>query len=242
MIALTLSLLFGLGWGVGLLATQSLYTVTAIRDLFAALFILLTSFQGLFIFLMHCARSREVRLQWTKWIYKAAGRDLTWLSSNSTSLSKRSTLNKSNNTKTNLSRSATLKEYVSKSYDEDNIITGHELDKIGKLEEGRKVGNNKLARSDAVSSPADSDHLSTYPLPSDFRFSKEFASDFRSSSTSISSGLCRNYENPFEGLEDQLSLSSECKRSHDDPDYCLSNLPNPMLDTNRLSGVCHDEK
>ena len=66
MIAITLSVMFGLGWGIGLPATQALYT-TAVRDTFSVLFILLTAFQGLFIFIMRCARSAEVVNQWKKW-------------------------------------------------------------------------------------------------------------------------------------------------------------------------------
>ena len=67
MIAITLSVMFGLGWGIGLLATQALYT-TAVRETFSILFILLTAFQGLFIFIMHCARATEVVNQWKKWL------------------------------------------------------------------------------------------------------------------------------------------------------------------------------
>ena len=67
MIAITLSILFGLGWGIGLPATQALHTA-AIRDTFSVLFILLTAFQGLLIFIMRCARSSEVVKQWKKWL------------------------------------------------------------------------------------------------------------------------------------------------------------------------------
>ena len=68
MVAITLSIMFGLGWGIGLPATQALYT-TAVRDTFSVLFILLTAFQGLFIFIMRCARSNEVAKQWKKWFW-----------------------------------------------------------------------------------------------------------------------------------------------------------------------------
>ena len=74
LIALTLSLLFGLGWGVGLVATQNIY-ITQIRDTYATLFIFLTAFQGLWIFLMHCVKSKEVRREWKRWAYKAAGKE-----------------------------------------------------------------------------------------------------------------------------------------------------------------------
>ena len=43
-IAVTLSVLFGLGWGIGLLATQDIHTNKTVRDLFAALFVIITAF------------------------------------------------------------------------------------------------------------------------------------------------------------------------------------------------------
>lgn len=67
-IALTLSLLFGLGWGVGFAATTSI-SYAPISVTLQAIFILLTSFQGLFIFIMHCVRSEEARKVWKGWLY-----------------------------------------------------------------------------------------------------------------------------------------------------------------------------
>ena len=82
-IVATLSVLFGLGWGLGLLATQSAYDADTkgIRDLFASLFVILTSFHGLFIFIMHCLRSPDVRKVWKFWFHKTTGKDFTELSS-----------------------------------------------------------------------------------------------------------------------------------------------------------------
>ena len=51
LIAITLSLLFGLGWGIGLPATQSLYA-DLVRNTFSILFIFLSTFQGAFVFIM----------------------------------------------------------------------------------------------------------------------------------------------------------------------------------------------
>ena len=65
--------LFGLRWGIGLPATRALYT-TAVRDTFSILFIFLTAFQGLFVFIMHCARSTEVVKQWKKWFSCVTGK------------------------------------------------------------------------------------------------------------------------------------------------------------------------
>ena len=89
MIALTLSVLFGLSWGLGLLATNSLYDVVEIRDTFSALFVLLTAFHGLFIFLMFCIKSKEVRGVWKAWLSKATG-NRQFVSSNTSSSTFRS--------------------------------------------------------------------------------------------------------------------------------------------------------
>ena len=67
-IALTLSLLFGLGWGVGFAATTSI-SIAPVSVTLQTIFILLTSFQGLFIFIMHCMRSEEARRTWKGWLY-----------------------------------------------------------------------------------------------------------------------------------------------------------------------------
>ncbi|XP_019850052.1 PREDICTED: hemicentin-1-like isoform X1 [Amphimedon queenslandica] len=80
-IAITLSILFGLGWGLGLLVTQEIYSNKTVRDLFAALFVLLTAFHGFFIFIMHCLRSKDVRKVWKKAFFGVTGRDFTEFSS-----------------------------------------------------------------------------------------------------------------------------------------------------------------
>ena len=80
MIAIVLSILFGLGWGIGLLATEKISS-TSIRDMFASLFIIITSFHGLFVFILHCARSKDSRDEWLKWFFKATKRDLSDLTS-----------------------------------------------------------------------------------------------------------------------------------------------------------------
>ena len=76
-IALTLSILFGLGWGIGLPATQQLQDVKAVRDVFASLFVLLTSFQGFFIFFMHCIRSPDIRKDWMRCFKKTTRQDFS---------------------------------------------------------------------------------------------------------------------------------------------------------------------
>ena len=79
-IAIALSVMFGLGWGIGLLATQDIHTNKTVRDLFAALFVIITAFHGLFIFIMHCLRSKEVRTVWKRWFFNVSRKDFNELS------------------------------------------------------------------------------------------------------------------------------------------------------------------
>ena len=80
-IVTTLSILFGLGWGIGLLATQDIHTNNIVRDLFAALFVIITAFHGLLIFIMHCLRSKEVRNTWKRCFFGVTGKDISEFSS-----------------------------------------------------------------------------------------------------------------------------------------------------------------
>ena len=79
-IVTTLSILFGLGWGIGLLATQDIHTNKTVQDLLAALFVIMTAFHGLFI-LMHCLRSKEVRNTWKQWVLNVTGKNISQFSS-----------------------------------------------------------------------------------------------------------------------------------------------------------------
>ena len=65
-IAITLSVLFGLGWVIGLFATQDIHTNKTTRDILAALFVVFTAFHGLFIFMMQCLRSKDIRNSWKR--------------------------------------------------------------------------------------------------------------------------------------------------------------------------------
>ena len=76
-IVATLSVLFGLGWGIGLFATQDIHNNKIVRDLFAALFVIVTAFHGLFIFIMHCLRSKDVQSVWKHWFYGATGKNFS---------------------------------------------------------------------------------------------------------------------------------------------------------------------
>ena len=68
LLLVTLSLVFGLGWGIGLFTTSSL-PVQWLRFSFQIIFVVLTSFQGLFIFILYGIRLLKVRRVWLKWFY-----------------------------------------------------------------------------------------------------------------------------------------------------------------------------
>ena len=92
---ITLSILFGLGWGIGLLGTNSL-EVQWLRYGFQIVFIMLTAFQGLFIFILYGLRLQQIRKVWKKWFYiitnqhvKAAHLDLQQPSTRSTKLNQK---------------------------------------------------------------------------------------------------------------------------------------------------------
>ena len=78
--AATLSVLFGLGWGIGLLATEGV-RVSALRDFFSAIFIICTAFQGVMVFCLQTLRSKQVRSTWARWFHMATGREISGLTS-----------------------------------------------------------------------------------------------------------------------------------------------------------------
>ena len=79
--AIVLSVLFGLGWGIGLFATQDIHTNKTVQDVLAALFVVFTAFHGLLIFIMQCLRSKEVRNSWKRVCFVVTGRDISELTS-----------------------------------------------------------------------------------------------------------------------------------------------------------------
>ena len=84
-IAITLSVLFGLGWGIGLFATQDIHTNKTVRDMFAALFVIITAFHGLFIFIMQCLRSMDVRNSWKRCFFGVTGKHISEFTSSTLS-------------------------------------------------------------------------------------------------------------------------------------------------------------
>ena len=77
----SLSVLFGLGWGIGLLATQDAHSSETVRDISSAIFVLITAFHGLFIFIMNGLRSKDVRNVWKQWFRLATRKNFDEFSS-----------------------------------------------------------------------------------------------------------------------------------------------------------------
>lgn len=67
-LALGLSLVFGLGWGFGLLATTS--DAQELTFTFQIIFSMFIGSQGLLIFFFHVIRAPQVRRQWKRWFIK----------------------------------------------------------------------------------------------------------------------------------------------------------------------------
>ena len=78
--AAILSILFGLGWGIGLLATEGV-RVAVLHDFFSALFIICTAFQGIMIFILQTLSSKQARTTWVRWFHMATGRDFSHFTS-----------------------------------------------------------------------------------------------------------------------------------------------------------------
>lgn len=69
---ITLSILFGLGWGLGL-ASTSKFPIQWLRYSFEVAFIIVVAFQGLFIFILYGIKVAKVRKSWLKWFYLVTG-------------------------------------------------------------------------------------------------------------------------------------------------------------------------
>ena len=65
-IALSLAVVFGLGWGFGLLATS--YSSEAVTIVFQVIFSIFVGAQGLLLFLLHGVRNIEARSMWNNWV------------------------------------------------------------------------------------------------------------------------------------------------------------------------------
>ena len=218
MIALTMSILFGLGWGVAL-PVGILYNVPAARDTFAILFILLTGFQGAFIFFMHCVRSQEVRKEWKRLFYRVTCRKQK--ATDSSFYSSVSRRPRKTNTNTSIS-------YVSES-----------------TADYKKREEWSPPRSSDSPPPIDETTVrleldivlkdTAYPLPSiDLNKARElFPSN---TSFASSSGACKSYDNPIEKSLDEVIVATPVS-VHSTPCF---NFDNPFMSTEiSQNGIIH---
>ena len=146
----TLSVLFGLGWGIALFATQDIHNNKIVRDAFAALFVIVTAFHGLFIFIMHCLRSRDIRSVWKHWFYGATRKNVSDFSS-STFDRIRNYRRKSSNTDSTTDRD-TLKQYSGKRTSGDSsVFTFNDKNpKRGSDTSKYSVGKSLFSQEDAI--------------------------------------------------------------------------------------------
>ena len=146
----TLSVLFGLGWGIGLFATQDIHNNKIVRDAFAALFVIVTAFHGLFIFIMHCLRSRDIRSVWKQWFYGATGKNVSDFSS--------STFDRIRNYRRNTSHTDsttdgdTLKQYSGKRTSSDSSFFTFNDSNLKRRSDALKysVGKSLFSQEDAI--------------------------------------------------------------------------------------------
>ena len=76
LVAVVLSLLFGLGWAFGLIGTTSLPSAVHIPAQY--IFSIFMGIQGVLIFLLHAVRSPDARDEWKKWWYTLTCRKSTY--------------------------------------------------------------------------------------------------------------------------------------------------------------------
>ena len=118
MIAIGLSLLFGAGWALGLLASSDL--PHAVRSPAEWIFTLVNAFLGVYLFVLYVVRSPEARVLWKKWLLCQRKRTIdipsssirkTWTST-LRSWAKRSTLRKSGKAKKDTSNVASINTFT----------------------------------------------------------------------------------------------------------------------------------
>ena len=65
-----------MGWGIGLFATQDIHTNKTVQAMSVALFMIITAFHGLFIFIVRCLCSKDVINSWKKCFFGMTGKQI----------------------------------------------------------------------------------------------------------------------------------------------------------------------
>ena len=68
-VVVSLCILFGIGWGAGIAATEGFRNLV-VATIVQIIFIVLTAFHGLYLFLMYCLRLEDARNEWKLWMNK----------------------------------------------------------------------------------------------------------------------------------------------------------------------------
>ena len=142
-IVTVLSIFFGLGWGIGLIATQDIYDNKLVRDIVAALFVIITAFHGLFLFIMHCLRSKDVRNVWKQVFYGKFSGQFLMYHSHARSSENKDTSKK--NVSTSLVEVMTIENKMSK--EEAGMEKSQDLDTDGE-ENGKQELKKELSNAE----------------------------------------------------------------------------------------------
>ena len=224
--AAILSILFGLGWGIGLLATEGV-RLEALRDFLSAVFIICTAFQGLMIFILQTLRSKQARTTWVRWFHMATGRNFSQLTSSAnisqvwrTQRPKHSNFDSSaEQGDTDKSKISTLQSNVQNvSFPSGLIVTGHhELDDKEQFTDPDKSTENTTKFQRALASniyeKVDTSLVSKEPLTSD-----EYEVVDTSKETHVyevvETSLTQPTNNEYEMVESALTSDDDESRNH----------------------------
>ena len=232
-ITITLSILFGLGWGIGLLATQAIHQ-PVIQNMFAALFIILTAFQGLFIFLMHCLRSKEAKKVWTVWLFKVTGKevDLSFSTSSKSNYwqSKRSQVTRRQTNSSFISHQGTINKIRLGSFTEEWKYNTQSIDDKADASSTHNVAPVALQDDDLLHTDTTSNIAYELPIVDVLKA--------MSPVSNTSAGTDCAYNNP---LQDTCSMTRRNEvvsmLVNEDDSVKDKNLPNPLLSSDSLGDI-----
>ncbi len=180
--AVLLSSLLGVGWGIGLFASNDIHSNAASRDAVSALFVLLTAFHGVLIFVMHSIRSKDIRLLWKKGFFMVTRQEFAQSTTGTFESSRKRNQQKKKATKG--------LEMYSKNMESRTVETSHVYD--------------------TIEDPADA--TLRYHVINHHRKETEFVSDFGEAENEEKidlSAIPNQYEMPVDFIYDQMDVKSD---------------------------------
>ena len=264
-IAMTVSVLFGLGWGFGLGASNAV-SIEAIRYIFNIIFTILIAFQGFFVFLLYVLLSPIARNEWRRWILRKEPKKKGYLDTSSTGHTRRGPHSKRTTGMTSLQSGGTLHKQVLSSaafkpavgssiaeYSayESTVMSTHEA----ALQELRK----KLELEEE-----EDDLVQTYMNPLDLGELISLKEEDDARSLVVETTFALPVSSPAQSLEEQeeseeeedetVDSGPEAAKDHSEPVVSTFTNPfmrksmrnpnrgtiNPSEDSNRLSSPAHE--